>query len=170
DEPTKFTAEHMEVQFAIFRRVEEAIIQQRALLDGYRNGSKVGLVFDEWGVWDQIPEDVQEKNGRLWQQSSMRSAVAAGLGLNIFNRQAEKLYMCNIAQMVNVLQSILLTDGPEGKNCVRTANYWAFLLFKGHRSKTALKVEYDGFRLPPRPPVFGGGRGMQQPPEPPPDL
>ena len=60
----------------------------------------------------------------------MRSAVAAGLGLNIFNRQADKLYMCNIAQMVNVLQSVLLTDGPEGKDCVRTTTYYAFMLFK----------------------------------------
>ena len=143
DEPTKFTAEHMEEQFAIFRRVEDAIIQQRALLDGYRYGSKIGLVFDEWGVWDQIPEDVQKKNGALWQQSTMRSAVAAGLGLNLFNRQADKLYMCNIAQMVNVLQSLLLTDGPEGERCVRTTTYYAFELFKAHRKKTAVKVDSD---------------------------
>lgn len=143
DEPTHFTAEHMEEQFAIFRRVEEAIIQQRALLDGYRNGSKVGLVFDEWGVWDQMPEAEQQKNGRLWQQSTMRSAVAAGLGLNIFNLQADKLYMCNIAQIVNVLQSLLVTNGPEGTDCVRTTTYYAFELFKPHRNKTAVKVEND---------------------------
>lgn len=144
DEPTKFNAADMEEQFAIFRRVEEAIIQQRAILDGYRNGSKIGLVFDEWGVWDHIPEDDQKRNGRLWQQSTMRSAVAAGLGLNIFNRQADKLYMCNIAQMVNVLQSLLLTDGPEGEHCVRTTTYYAFELFKPHRNKTAVKVDSDG--------------------------
>ena len=71
-------------------------------------------------------------------------AVAAGLGLNIFNRHADKLYMCNIAQMVNVLQCMLLTDGPEGKNCVRTTSYYAFMMFKPHRGATALKVEYDG--------------------------
>jgi alpha-N-arabinofuranosidase len=142
DEPTKFNAADMEEQFAIFPRVEEAIVQQRAILDGYRNGSKVGLVFDEWGVWDRIPEDVQKQNGALWQQSTMRSAIAAGLGLNIFNRQADKLYMCNIAQMVNVLQSLLLTDGPEGEHCVRTTTYYAFQLFKPHRGKTAFKVDY----------------------------
>jgi alpha-N-arabinofuranosidase len=69
--------------------------------------------------------------------------------LNIFNRQADKLYMCNIAQMVNVLQSVLLTDGPAGKNCVRTTTYYAFMLFKAHRGKTAVRVDpgtltYDG--------------------------
>src|SRR5580704_5834944 len=89
------------------------------------------------------PED-EKNNGRLWQQESMRSAVAAGLGLSIFNRQADKLYMCNIAQMVNVLQAVLLTDGPEGKRCVRTTSYHAFMMFKPHRLKTSLNVETDG--------------------------
>src|SRR2546423_7707896 len=74
----------------------------------------------------------------------MRSAVAAGLGLNLFNRHADKLYMCNIAQIVNVLQSLLVTDGPEGRNCVRTTTYHAFSLFKSHRGKTSLRVETDG--------------------------
>ncbi len=73
----------------------------------------------------------------------MRSAVAAGLGLNLFIRQADKLYMCNIAQIVNVLQSLLLTDGPEGKNCVRTTTYHAFSLFKAHRSNTAVRTEAE---------------------------
>ncbi len=94
-------------------------------------------------MWDRIAEEDEKKFGKLWQQSTMRSAVAAGLGLNIFNRQADKLFMCNIAQIVNVLQSLLLTDGPEGKQCVRTTTYHAFVLFKGHRSKTAVKVEAD---------------------------
>jgi alpha-N-arabinofuranosidase len=67
--------------------------------------------------------------------------------------------------MVNVLQSVLLTDGPEGKNCVRTANYYAFLLFKPHRSKTAVRVEYDGSALP-----APGGRGGQPQTEPAPEL
>jgi alpha-N-arabinofuranosidase len=169
--PQEFTPEAMYTQFNMFPRVEQAIIEQRTLLDGYDPGRHIGLILDEWGVWDRIPQSDEQRNGRLWQQATIRSAVAAGLGLNIFNRQAEKLYMCNIAQMVNVLQSLILTDGPEGKNCVRTANYWAFMLFKGHRGKSAVKVEYDGFRLPV-PAAFGGrgGRGGQQQQEPPPDL
>ena len=71
----------------------------------------------------------------------MRSAVAAGLGLNIFNRQADKLYMCNIAQIVNVLQSLLLTDGPTGRDCIKTTTYYAFAMFKPHRSRTSIKTE-----------------------------
>ena len=143
DAPTKFSVENMNEQLARFSKVEEAVIQQRALLNGYREGSKVALILDEWGVWDQIPREDEKRYGALWQQSTMRSAVAAGLGLNLFNRQADKLYMCNIAQMVNVLQSLLLTDGPAGKNCVRTTTYHAFSLFKPHRSKTSVKLETD---------------------------
>ncbi|MGD0666527.1 MAG: alpha-L-arabinofuranosidase C-terminal domain-containing protein [Bryobacteraceae bacterium] len=141
DPPLDFTPAAAMEQLLVFGRMEQAIIEQRALLDGYERGRGIGLFLDEWGVWDRIPKKDQDRYGALWQQSTMRSAVAAGLGLNIFNRQADKLYMCNIAQMVNVLQSVLLTDGPEGKNCVRTTTYYAFMLFKPHRGKTAVPVD-----------------------------
>lgn len=143
DRSTSFTVEHMDEQLASYAKVEESILHQRAVLDSYENGKKVGLILDEWGVWDNIPEQDEKRYGKLWQQSTMRSAVAAGLGMNIFNRQADKLYMCNVAQMVNVLQSLLLTDGPEGEHCVRTTTYHAFSLFKPHRSKTALRIETE---------------------------
>jgi alpha-N-arabinofuranosidase len=141
DPATKFTTDHMREQLAIYARVEDAILAQRSLLDSYRDGRRVGLIVDEWGVWDQIPQEDEKQYGKLWMQSTARSAVAAGLGLNIFNRQADKLYMCNIAQMVNVLQSLLLTDGPTGERCVRTTTYHAFALFKAHRGNTSVKVE-----------------------------
>ena len=141
DQPTAFTADHVSNQLSIFKKVEDAVAEQRSMLDGYRDGRKIRLILDEWGVWDKIPEADEKRYGKLWQQSTVRSAVAAGLGLNIFNRLADKLYMCNIAQIVNVLQSLLLTDGPEGKSCVRTTSYYAFAFFKPHRSKTAVRVE-----------------------------
>lgn len=163
----EFTPQAMYQQFNLFPRVEQAIIQQRALLDTYDPNRRIGLFLDEWGVWDRIvPEDERTK-GRLWQQSTIRSAVGAALGLNIFNRQAEKLYMCNIAQIVNVLQSVLLTDGPEGKNCVKTTSYHAFAMFKAHRGKNAVRTEADGNRIADT--GFGGrggGRGGQQQEEP----
>ena len=167
--PLEFTPETMYQQFNIFPHVEQGLIEQRTLLDTYDPARRIGLILDEWGVWDRIPREDEEKYGRLWQQATMRSAVGAALGLDIFNRQAEKLYMCNIAQIVNVLQSVLLTDGPEGRNCVRTANYWAFMLYQAHRSKAAVKVEYDGYKLPVTPAGGRGGRGPQGP-EPPSEL
>jgi len=143
DRPTSFSADHMSEQLATYDKVEEAIIHQRAVLDSYERGKEIGLILDEWGVWDNIPEEDEKRYGKLWQQSTLRSAIAAGLGLNIFNRQADKLHMCNLAQMVNVLQSLLLTDGPRGEHCIRTTTYHAFALFKPHRSKTAIRVESD---------------------------
>jgi alpha-N-arabinofuranosidase len=166
--PVSFTPEATYEQFTIFPRVEQAIIQQRQLLDTYDPGRRTGLILDEWGVWDRIPQADEQSKGRLWQQSTMRSAVAAALGLNLFNRQADKLVMCNIAQMVNALQSVLLTEGPEGKTCVRTTTYHAFMLFKPYRDHTAVRVEADGNALPPE--GFGGRGGRGPQPAPLPDL
>jgi alpha-L-arabinofuranosidase len=144
DPSLNFSAANMDDQLSSFARIEQAIIQQRALLDGYDGGRRVSLILDEWGGWDHILPEDERRFGKLWQQSTMRSAIAAGLGLNLFNRQADKLYMCNIAQIVNVLQSLLLTDGPQGEHCVRTTTYHAFMLFKSHRSKTSVRVETEG--------------------------
>lgn len=142
--PTKFDEKHMTAQLQIFADVEKAIELIRAVLDGYPEGRNVALILDEWGVWDQIPEEDEKRYGALWQQSTMRSALAAALGLNIFNRAANRLYMCNIAQMVNVLQSLLMTEGADSEKCVRTTTYYAFQLFKAHRSNTAVRIDASG--------------------------
>ena len=138
--PTKFTVEAMREQLSSFARLEQAVVQQRALMDGYDPDRKVGLLVDEWGVWDAMVPEEQRRYGRLWQQNTMRSAIAAALGLNLFHRQADKLVMCNIAQIVNVLHSLLLT---EEDRCIRTPSYYAFGLLKPHQGKTAVRVETD---------------------------
>lgn len=141
DTPTKFTVENMNEQLSSFARMEQAVVQQRALLDGYDPQRNIGLLVDEWGVWDRMIPEEEKKYGRLWQQNTIRSAVAAALGLNVFHRHADKLVMCNIAQTVNVLHSLLLAH--EG-HCVRTPSYHAYGLLKPHRSKTAVRVECAG--------------------------
>ena len=135
---TKFTVETMQEQLSSFARLEQAIKQQRALLDGYDPERRMGLLVDEWGVWDRMVPEEEKRYGRLWQQITMRSAVAAALGLNVFHRQADKLVMCNIAQIVNVLHSMLLTYEDR---CIRTTSYYAFDLLKAHRAKTGVHVE-----------------------------
>ena len=90
----------------------------------------------EFGI--ACPPEEEKRYGRLWQQITMRSAVAAGLGLNVFHRQADKLVMCNIAQIVNVLQSLLLTDGDQ---CIRTSTYYVFDMMKQHQGQTSLIVD-----------------------------
>jgi alpha-N-arabinofuranosidase len=135
----EYTAEIMAAQLATFPLIEQAVIQQRALLDGYDRN--VALVMDEWGVHDRLIPAKEKKYGRLWQECTMRSALAVALGLNLFNRQADKLYMCNLAQMVNVRAPLLQTDGPETRSCIRTTVYYVFALFKDHRGNKALRVE-----------------------------
>jgi alpha-N-arabinofuranosidase len=136
--PLAYTVENMREQLASFARMEQAILQQRALLDTYDPDRKMGLLIDEWGVWDRMIPEEEKRLGRLFQQNTMRSAVAAAMGLNVFHRQADKLVMCNIAQTVNVLHAMLLTDRDK---CIRTPSYWAFQLAAPHRAKTALRLE-----------------------------
>ena len=104
----------------------------------------VGLLLDEWGVWDRMDPEEEKKYGRLFQQITIRSAVAAALGLNVIHRQAGKLVMTNIAQIVNVLHALLLTDEDK---CVRTTTYYVYELTKAHLGPD---VGADGER--------GGGR------------
>jgi alpha-L-arabinofuranosidase len=144
DNPAAYTPADMAAQLATFPDVEQAVIQQRALLDGYDSGRNVGLILDEWGVHDRVVPSEEKVHGRLWQECTMRSALAIALGLNLFNRQADKLFMCNLTQTVNVRAPLLQTDGPEGQRCIRTTVYYVFELFKPHRSKTAVRVEAEG--------------------------
>jgi len=138
DTPLAYTVENMREQLSSFARMEQAVLQQRALLDTYDPDRKMGLLIDEWGVWDRMIPEEEKRLGRLFQQNTIRSAVAATMGLNVFHRQADKLVMCNIAQTVNVLHAMLLTDRDK---CIRTPSYYAFQLAAPHRGKAAVRLE-----------------------------
>ncbi|HOK48403.1 MAG TPA: alpha-L-arabinofuranosidase C-terminal domain-containing protein, partial [Bryobacteraceae bacterium] len=135
--PTKFNANQLREQLARFADLERAIVEQRALMDTFDPNRLWGLIVDEWGVWDAMDAAEEKQFGRLWMQSTMRTAVAGALGLNVFHRQADKLYMCNIAQTVNVLQSVILAHGND---CIRTSTYYAFQMQKPHRGKIAVRA------------------------------
>jgi alpha-N-arabinofuranosidase len=132
----------MRQQFASFPNIESAIIEQRALLDTLAPPNPrfgpVGLLLDEWGVWDRMDPEEEKKYGRLFQQITIRSAVAAALGLNVIHRQAGKLVMTNIAQIVNVLHSLLLTEEDK---CVRTTTYYVYEFTKPHLGQTSVQTE-----------------------------
>jgi len=138
---THFTVDNMRQQFGSFPNIETAIIEQRALLDtlappNQRSGP-VGLLLDEWGVWDQMDPDEEKKYGRLFQQITIRSAIAAALGLNVIQRQAGKLVMTNIARVVNVLHALLLTDEDK---CVRTTTYYVYEFTKAHVGQMSMQT------------------------------
>src|SRR2546430_8631071 len=109
-----------------------------AIMDKYDSEKKVALVVDEWGGWyAPLPGS---NPGFLVQQNSLRDAVLAALNLNIFARHANRVRMANIAQMVNVLQAMILTD--EAK-MVLTPTYHVFRMYVPFQDATFLAVKID---------------------------
>jgi alpha-N-arabinofuranosidase len=97
---------------------------------------KVGLVVDEWGTW--YDPEPGSRPGFLYQQNTLRDALVAALNFHIFQRHADRVVMANIAQTVNVLQAMILTDKEK---MLRTPTYWAFEMLKVHQDGTFLPVE-----------------------------
>ena len=99
-----------------------------AIMDQYDPKKKLGLIVDEWGTWYTVEPGTNP--GFLYQQNTMRDALVACLNLNIFNKHSDRVKMAAIAQMVNVLQSVILTEGPQ---MVKTPTWHVFDLFKEHQ-------------------------------------
>jgi alpha-N-arabinofuranosidase len=97
---------------------------------------KVGLVVDEWGTW--YDSEPGSEPGFLYQQNTLRDALVAALNFHVFHRHADRVVMANIAQTVNVLQAMILT---EKERMLRTPTYWVFEMFKVHQGGTFLPVE-----------------------------
>jgi alpha-N-arabinofuranosidase len=109
-----------------------------AIMDKYDPEKKIALVVDEWGAWyAQLPGT---KPGFLAQQNSLRDALVAALNLNIFARHAERVRMANIAQMVNVLQAMILT---EKEKMVLTPTYHVFRMYVPFQDATFVPVSFE---------------------------
>lgn len=116
--------------------IDDYITKHTAIMDKYDPEKKKWLVVDEWGTWyDPAPGS---NPGFLVQQNSVRDAVLTGLNINVFARHADRVKMAAIAQMVNVLQAMLLTDGSR---MVKTPTYWVFDLYKPWQDATTLPVD-----------------------------
>jgi alpha-N-arabinofuranosidase len=107
--------------------MDELIQKHCLIMDKYDKNKRVGLIVDEWGTWHQVEEGTNP--GFLYQQNTMRDAIVAAVSLNIFNRRCERVVMANIAQLINVLQAVILT---EGEKMLLTPTYHVFDLYKGH--------------------------------------
>lgn len=113
--------------------IDELIKNHLAMMQSVQPDSNVKLIVDEWGTWYDVEPGTNP--GFLYQQSTMRDAIVAALTLNIFNKHADKIIMANIAQTVNVLQSVILTDGEK---MVKTPTYYVFKMYKEHQNNTLL--------------------------------
>ena len=134
---TDFTAEDYYNTVAKCNEVEQVIRKHEAIMDTFDPDRKIALFLDEWGTWFDTEEGFNP--GHLYQQNSMRDAIVAGWSLNIFNKHTSRLKMCNIAQMVNVLQAMILTDGPR---MVKTPTYYIFKMYKAHQDATFVPADY----------------------------
>ncbi|MBE5835653.1 MAG: alpha-N-arabinofuranosidase [Butyrivibrio sp.] len=103
-----------------------------------KNGHKIGLIVDEWGTWFDVEDGTNP--GFLYQQNTIRDAVLAGINLNIFNNHCDTVVMTNIAQMINVLQAMILT---EGEKMVLTPTYYVYDLFKQHMNAHQMESYVD---------------------------
>jgi len=116
-------------------RMEELISRHSSIMDRYDPQKRIGLVPDEWGTWYNVEPGTNP--GFLYQQNTMRDAIVAGVNLNIFNTHCDRVKIANIAQTVNVLQSVILTDNEK---MALTPTYWVFWLYKVHQDATMLPV------------------------------
>lgn len=119
-------------------RMEELVTRHSAVMDKYDPAKRVILAVDEWGTW--YAPTPGSNPGFLVQQNSIRDGVIAALNFNIFARHADRVRLANIAQMVNVLQAMILTDGPR---MVLTPTYHVFKMYVPFQDSTFVPVTYD---------------------------
>lgn len=130
--------------------MEELVDKHSAIMDIYDPQKKVALVVDEWGTWHKVEPGTNP--GFLYQQNTIRDAVSAGTHLNIFNNHCDRVQMTAIAQVVNVLQAMILT---EGEKMLLTPTYHVFDMYKVHQEAESVKsivecanYEYDDRTVP----------------------
>jgi alpha-N-arabinofuranosidase len=118
-------------------RMEEIVAKHSAIMDKYDPKKKVALIVDEWGIWTDVEPGTNP--GFLYQQNSLRDALIAGTTLNIFNNHSDRVRMANLAQTVNVLQAMILTEKDK---MLLTPTYHVFDLFKVHMDAKYLPINF----------------------------
>lgn len=118
--------------------MDELITKHAAIMDKYDPAKRVALVVDEWGIWTDVEPGTNL--GFLFQQNSMRDAIIAATTLNIFNNHCDRVRMANLAQTINVLQALILTDKEK---MLLTPTYHIFDLYKVHFDAKLLSILLD---------------------------
>lgn len=118
--------------------MEELVNRHATIMDKYDPEKKVGLIVDEWGTWFAVEPGTNP--GFLYQQNTLRDAIVAAVHFNIFNNHCDRVQMANIAQMINVLQAVILT---EGQKMLLTPTYHIFDMYKVHHGASLLSIELE---------------------------
>jgi alpha-N-arabinofuranosidase len=127
--------------FAVLQKalgMENFVARTATIMDRCDPAKRVGMIVDEWGTWYDVESGTNP--GFLYQQNTLRDALVAGLSLNILNAHADRVHMANIAQTINVLQAMILTEGPR-MLCTPTCH--VFEMYKVHQDATLLPTALD---------------------------
>jgi alpha-N-arabinofuranosidase len=133
---TGFPAEEWDSTMWRTLRMDELVTKHSGIMDKHDPEKKVGMVIDEWGTWYDV--EPGHNPGWLYQQSSIRDAVLAAVNFHIFHKHHARVTMTNIAQTINVLQAMILTDKEK---MILTPTYHVFEMFKVHQDATFIPVE-----------------------------
>lgn len=146
---TEFSEEDYKNLLATVNYTDKLITRHSEIMNKYDPDREVALIVDEWGTWYEVEEGTNP--GFLYQQNTMRDALVAAVSLNIFNRHSDRVKMANLAQICNVLQAVVLTEGDK---MIKTPTYHVFDLYKNHQDAESVycyaqnKNMYDGKDTP----------------------
>lgn len=136
---TGFTEDHYFKTMQVALKMQERVEKHSAIMDKYDPKKRMALVVDEWGGWYDVEPGTNP--GFLYQQNTIRDAMIAGVTLNIFNNHCERVRMANLAQSINVLQAVILTDGEK---MLLTPTYRIFEMYNVHHDATMLPTLVEG--------------------------
>lgn len=137
---TEFSDEEYYKTISSTLYMEQLVTKHSEIMDKHDPEGKIKLIVDEWGCWYDVEEGTNP--GFLYQQNAMRDAIVAACNLNIFNNHSDRVTMANVAQVVNVLQSVVLTDGA---NIVKTPTFYVFKMFVPHHDATLVEAKIGNF-------------------------
>jgi alpha-N-arabinofuranosidase len=132
---TNFTEQQYFASLSRALFMEELVTKHSAIMDRYDPQKKIALVVDEWGGWYDVEPGTNP--GFLYQQNTMRDAMIAGVTLNIFNNHADRVRMANLAQTINVLQAVILTNKEK---IILTPTYHVMEMYNVHQNATLLPI------------------------------
>lgn len=118
--------------------IDELITKHSTIMDKYDPDKRVALVVDEWGTWFDVEPGTNP--GFLYQQNTIRDALVAGIHFNIFHKHCDRVRLATIAQTINVLQAVILTEGAK---MILTPTYHVFNMFKVHQDAQLLSLDIE---------------------------